>query len=24
VASKMKSSPDTGSQHTGFRCVKNN
>ena len=22
VASKMKSSPDTGSQHTGFRCVK--
>lgn len=24
VASKMKSSPDTGSQHTGFRCVWNN
>tara|TARA_B100000925_G_scaffold56133_1_gene36973 strand:- start:127 stop:1149 length:1023 start_codon:yes stop_codon:yes gene_type:complete len=23
VASKMKSSPDTGSQHTGFRCVSN-
>tara|TARA_B100001094_G_scaffold108614_1_gene104510 strand:- start:720 stop:1793 length:1074 start_codon:yes stop_codon:yes gene_type:complete len=23
VASKMKSSPDTGSQHTGFRCVLN-
>tara|TARA_A100001011_G_scaffold366627_1_gene419329 strand:+ start:1027 stop:2067 length:1041 start_codon:yes stop_codon:yes gene_type:complete len=22
VASKMKSSPDTGSEHTGFRCVK--
>ena len=22
VASRMKSSPDTGSQHTGFRCVK--
>lgn len=23
VAARMKSSPDTGSEHTGFRCVKN-
>ena len=24
VAARMKSSPDTGSEHTGFRCVKSN